>query len=66
MPTEKLPWSNLDRLNRHTGGPQRYASGGVVEQLLVKPRNMLFPQPPPFVPFFGRKYQPIPFGKPHA
>jgi hypothetical protein len=66
MPTEKLPWSNLDRLNRHVGQPQRYASGGVVEQLLVKPRNMLFPQPPPFVPFFGRKYQPIPFGKPHA
>jgi hypothetical protein len=68
MPTEKLPLSNLDRLNRHVSplDAKRYAAGGMVEQLMMKPRNMLFPQPPPFVPFFGRKYQPIPFGKPHA
>ncbi len=66
MPTEKLPWSNLDRLNRHVDAPRGYAQGGVVEELFVKPRLRLFPQPPPFVAPFGRKYNPIPFGKPHA
>ena len=71
MPTEKPVLSNLDRLNRHVAPLEmkRYASGGMVE-LLVKPRNMLFPQPPPFVQSLGMNYQKnpfrrmIPFGKP--
>ena len=72
MPTEKAPISNLDRLNRHVAPLEmkRYASGGMVEELLQKPRNMLFPQPPPFLPSLGMNYQKnpfrraIPFGKP--
>ena len=72
MPTEKPVLSNLDRLNRHVAPLEmkRFASGGMVEELLVKPRNMLFPQPPPFLQSLGAKFQAnpfrrmIPFGKP--
>ena len=72
MPVENLPWSNLDRLNRHTGA-KHYQSGGVVDgvaEMAVKPRSRLFPLPPPFLPphqlFGAGKRQQIPFGKPHA
>ena len=70
MPTEKPAWSNLDRLNRHVAPMKKFAKGGMVEELLQKPRNMLFPQPPPFLPSLGMNYQKnpfrraIPFGKP--
>jgi hypothetical protein len=71
MTVENLPFSNLDRLNRNVNlsGNKRYALGGVVDpmgELAVKPRNRLFPIPPPFLPSLGKKFQQIPFGKPHA
>lgn len=70
MPVENLPFSNLDRLNR--SGNKHFALGGVVDgvEAMLRPRNRLFPIPPPFFPshqLIGMgKRLPIPFGKPHA
>lgn len=46
MPTENLPWSNLDRLNRHVG-VKRYAEGGRVDGERQTKPNLLFPMPLP-------------------
>lgn len=54
MTTERPVLSNLDRLNRNVGVPmKKFALGGSVPELMMKPRSMIFPVPPPFLPSFG-------------
>lgn len=60
MPTENLPWSNLDRLNRHTGA-KKYAMGGMVDsERLTKPKILIpMPFPRPYGPLWKQMNNPF-------